>query len=35
LGRAIVAVAHAILIIAFQILKNNQPYYELGENYFG
>jgi len=32
--RAIVAVAHAILIIAFQMLKNNQPYYELGENYF-
>jgi transposase len=32
--RAIVAVAHAILIIAYQMLKNNEPYRELGENYF-
>lgn len=32
--RAIVAVAHAMLIIAYQMLKNNQPYRELGENYF-
>jgi len=32
--RAIVAVAHAILIIAYQMLNNNQPYRELGENYF-
>jgi transposase len=32
--RAIVAVAHAILITAYQMLKNNEPYRELGENYF-
>jgi transposase len=32
--RAIVAVAHAILIIAYQMLKHGQPYRELGENYF-
>jgi transposase len=32
--RAIVAVAHAILIIAYQMLKDNQPYRELGESYF-
>jgi transposase len=32
--RAIVAVAHAILIIAYQMLKHNEPYRELGENYF-
>jgi len=29
-----VAVAHAILIIAYQMLKHNEPYRELGENYF-
>jgi transposase len=32
--RAIVAVAHAILIIAYQMLKHNEPYRELGANYF-
>jgi transposase len=32
--RAIVAVGHAILIIAYQLLKNHEPYRELGENYF-
>lgn len=32
--RAIVAVAHAILITAYQMLKTDQPYRELGENYF-
>ena len=32
--RAILAVAHAILIIAYQMLKHNEPYRELGENYF-
>lgn len=32
--RAIVAVAHAILIIAYQMLKTDQPYRELGENHF-
>ncbi len=32
--RAIVAVGHAILVIAYQMLKNDEPYRELGENYF-
>lgn len=32
--RAIVAVAHAILIIAYQLLQKNEPYRELGETYF-
>ncbi len=32
--RATVAVAHAILIIAYQMLKNDEPYRELGANYF-
>jgi transposase len=32
--RAIVAVAHAILIIAYQMLKHNEPHRELGQNYF-
>jgi len=32
--RAIVAVGHAILIIAYQLLKKQEPYRELGENYF-
>jgi len=29
-----VAVAHAILVIAYHIIKNNTPYQELGPNYF-
>ena len=32
--RAIVAVGHAILIIAYEMLKKHEPYRELGENYF-
>ena len=32
--RAIVAVAHSILIAAFYILKRNEPYREAGGNYF-
>lgn len=33
-NEAAVAVAHAILVIAYHILKNNTPYQELGPNYF-
>ena len=32
--KAIVAVAHSILIIAYHILKDGQPYNELGADYF-
>ena len=32
--RAIVAVGHTILIIVFHILKNKQPYRDLGADYF-
>jgi transposase len=32
--RAIVAVAHSILVIAYHVLKRHQPYQELGANYF-
>jgi transposase len=32
--RAIVAVAHSILVISYHILKHQQPHYELGGNYF-
>jgi len=32
--RAIVAVAHSILVISYHILKRHQPYHELGANYF-
>jgi transposase len=32
--RAIVAVAHSILVISYHILKRHQPYQELGANYF-
>jgi transposase len=32
--RAIVAVAHTILIILFHMLKNQQPYRDLGADYF-
>jgi transposase len=32
--RAIIAVGHAILIITYRLLKNHEPYRELGENYF-
>jgi transposase len=33
-AKAIVATGHKILTIAFQILKTNTPYKELGDNYF-
>lgn len=33
-AKAIVATGHKILTIAFQVLKTNQPYRELGNNYF-
>jgi hypothetical protein len=32
--KAIVAVAHSILVIAYHILKDGQPYNELGADYF-
>jgi transposase len=32
--RAIVAVAHSILVMSYHILKSQQPYQELGANYF-
>jgi len=32
--RAIVAVAHSILVMAYHMLKHHQPYQELGGNYF-
>jgi transposase len=32
--RALVAVAHSILVIAYHMLKKHQPYHELGGNYF-
>ena len=33
-GKAIVATGHKILTIAFQMLKTNTPYRELGDDYF-
>jgi transposase len=33
-GKAIVAVAHSILVAAYYILSENQPYQELGGDYF-
>jgi transposase len=32
--RAIVAVAHSIVVSAFHMLSRNEPYHELGANYF-
>ena len=32
--RAIVAVAHSILVIAYHLIQNKQPYRELGSDYF-
>lgn len=32
--RAIVAVAHSILVIAYHMLRRHEPYHELGGNYF-
>ena len=33
-SRAIIAVAHKILIFAFKILETGQPYQDLGDDYF-
>jgi transposase len=33
-GKAIVALAHKLLIIAYEILKTKTPYYELGPDYY-
>jgi transposase len=33
-GRAIVAVAHSILVIVYHLLKRQEPFRELGGNYF-
>jgi transposase len=33
-SRAIIAVAHKILIFAFRILQTNEPYLDLGDDYF-
>lgn len=33
-GKAIVALAHKLLVIAYQILKTKTPYYELGPDYY-
>ena len=33
-AKAIIAVAHKILVIAFTMLRENKPYRELGDNYF-
>jgi transposase len=32
--RAVVALAHTILIIAYHVLQRRQPYEDLGSNYF-
>src|SRR5207302_6319127 len=32
--KAIVAVAHSILVIAYHVLRDGQPYRELGSDYF-
>ena len=32
--RAAVAVAHSILVIAYHLIKRNEPYRDLGANYF-
>lgn len=33
-NKAIVAVAHSILVIAYHLIKRNEPYHELGGDYF-
>ena len=33
-NRACVAVAHTIIVIVYNMIKNLQPYCELGESYF-
>ena len=32
--RAVVAVGHSILIIVYHVLKSQQPFQDLGSNYF-
>ncbi len=32
--RAIMALAHSILVIAYYVIRRNEPYKELGGNYF-
>jgi hypothetical protein len=32
--KAVIAVAHSILVIAYHMLKDHQPYQDLGGNYF-
>ena len=32
--RAVVAVGHSIVIIAYHVLRQQQPYHDLGSNYF-
>jgi len=32
--RALIAVAHSILVIAYHMMKRHEPYHELGANYF-
>lgn len=32
--RALVAVGHSLLVIAYYVLKRQQPYFDLGSNYF-
>lgn len=32
--KALIAVAHSIIVIAYHMLKRNEPYQELGANYF-
>lgn len=33
-NRACVAVAHTIIVIVYNMIKNLRPYYELGDSYF-
>ena len=33
-GKAIVALGHKLLVIAYEILKTRTPYSELGSNYY-
>jgi transposase len=33
-GKAIVALGHKLLVIAYEIMKTRTPYYELGESYY-
>jgi transposase len=33
--KALVAIAHSILVIVYHVLTNKEPYLDLGSNYFG